>query len=68
MSGCLYQLEVDYANPTPGDIVQIDGAWDTYARILSLKENGFHLMRGLGHQKPSGLNSGRDIMCGKDKR
>lgn len=59
----LYQLEVAYSNPAVGDIVQIDGPWDTYARIIELKDSGFHLMRGLGHKKPIGLSSGH-----KDKR
>ncbi len=49
MSGHLYQLKLGKA---VGDLVRIDGPWDTWGRVLSLKNSDFHLIRGLGHQKP----------------
>lgn len=50
MSGHLYQLKVgDYI----GQIVRIDGPWNTYGRVIRYRTTGFHLIRGLGHTKPN---------------
>lgn len=51
MSGYLYQLKVQ---ARPGQIIRIDGPWDTWGRVIRLQESGYHLIRGLGHQKPAG--------------
>lgn len=45
----LYQLQL---GNYPGEIVRIDGPFDTWGKVLSLRSNGFHLIRGLGHKKP----------------
>ncbi|AGC36111.1 hypothetical protein B7L88_gp067 [Rhizobium phage RHEph10] len=52
MSGNLYQLQT---TARPGQIMTIAGPYDTYGRVIKLQDSGFHLIRGLGHQKPSGL-------------
>lgn len=49
MSGNLYQLQT---KARPGEVMLIDGPYDTYGRVIKLQESGFHLIRGLGHQKP----------------
>lgn len=48
--GHLYQLKT---TATPGQIVVIGGPFDTYGRVLKHQDSGFHLIRGLGHKKPS---------------
>lgn len=50
MSGNLYQLQT---TALPGQIMRIDGPYDTYGRVISLQPSGFHLIRGLGHKKPA---------------
>lgn len=35
-------------------IVLINGPWDKYGKVISLKEDGYHLIRGLGHKNPNG--------------
>lgn len=57
----LYQLQVAYNSPRVGDIVIINGPWDKYARIIKLRDNGFHLMRGIGKQKPMARIAGKDL-------
>jgi hypothetical protein len=47
--GNLYQLKL---GTIPGQIVRIDGPYDTYGKVLALRENGFHLIRGIGKTKP----------------
>lgn len=49
MSYFLYQLAID---KQPGQVVRINGPWDTWGYILSRQSSGFHLIRGLGHSKP----------------
>lgn len=50
MSGLLYQLET---KAMPGQIMRIDGPWDTWGRVIKHQASGFHLIRGLGHKKPA---------------
>ncbi|MBY3231931.1 hypothetical protein [Rhizobium laguerreae] len=50
MSGCLYQLQT---NALPGQIMVIAGPFDTYGRVIKLQDSGYHLIRGLGHKKPT---------------
>lgn len=49
MPGNLYQLKTA---AKPGQHVVIDGAYDKYGIVMDLRENGYHLIRGLGHSKP----------------
>lgn len=49
MSHHLYQLET---NAKPGEIVRINGPWDTWGRVVELQDSGYHLIRGLGHKRP----------------
>ncbi len=49
MSGALYQLQT---TALPGEVMRINGPWDTWGRVIKLQSSGFHLIRGLGHQKP----------------
>ena len=49
MSGHLYQLQL---GQRPGELVRINGPWDTWGRLIALRNSGFNLIRGLGHQKP----------------
>lgn len=60
IGGNLYQLKTAYSSPSVGDIVEINGAWDKYARILELRANGFHLMRGVGFTAPARVK-GKDV-------
>ncbi|WP_421991698.1 hypothetical protein [Roseococcus sp.] len=46
--GNLYQLKT---KANPGEHVIIGGPFDTYGVVLKHQESGFHLIRGLGHQK-----------------
>ena len=48
-SGNLYQLRT--AAPV-GAMVTINGPYDTYGRVIKKQESGYHLIRGLGHDKP----------------
>lgn len=50
MAGNLYQLKT---SALPGQLMIIGGVYDTYGRVLRHRESGFHLVRGLGHQKPA---------------
>jgi hypothetical protein len=50
MSGNLYQLQT---SAVPGQIMVIAGPFDTFGRVIKLQDSGYHLIRGLGHQKPS---------------
>lgn len=50
MSGNLYQLET---RALPGQLMIVGGPHDTYGRVMQRRESGFHLIRGLGHQKPA---------------
>lgn len=50
MSGNLYQLRT---TALPGQYVIIDGPYDRYGRVIKLQESGFHLIRGIGFDKPS---------------
>ena len=50
MSGLLYQLET---KAMPGQIMRIDGPWDTWGLVIKHQASGFHLIRGLGHKKPA---------------
>ena len=47
--GALYQLPV---GSFVGQYVRVDGPWDAYGQVIKLNENGYHLIRGLGHKKP----------------
>ncbi len=49
MSFHLYQLQL---GSKVGDLVRINGPHDTWGRVREIRENGFHLIRGLGHQRP----------------
>ena len=49
MSHHLYQLKLGTA---VGELVKINGPWDTWGRVLSLKPDGFNLIRGCGKTKP----------------
>jgi hypothetical protein len=49
MSGNLYQLQT---SAVPGQIMVIAGPFDTFGRVIKLQDSGYHLIRGLGHQKP----------------
>ena len=49
MSGNLYQLRTA---ARPGQHVLIDGPHDRYGKVMALRDSGFHLIRGLGFQKP----------------
>lgn len=49
MSQLLYQLQL---GTQVGDLVKINGPWDTWGRVIALRDTGFHLVRGLGHRKP----------------
>lgn len=51
MSHFLYQLKVS-GNVYVGRDVRINGPWDTYGRVIALRDTGYHLIRGLGHKKP----------------
>ncbi|MGV1754891.1 hypothetical protein [Agrobacterium sp. CG674] len=53
MSGNLYQLQT---KALPGEIMMIRGPFDTYGRVMKLQDSGYHLIRGLGHQKPKELS------------
>ena len=50
MSGNLYQLKTQ---ALPGQYVLIDGPMDRYGKVMALQESGFHLIRGLGFEKPN---------------
>lgn len=50
MSGNLYQLRT---GARPGQHVLIDGPHDRYGKVMALRESGFHLIRGLGFDKPA---------------
>ena len=50
MSGLLYQLKT---KAMPGQIMRIDGPWDTWGQVIKHQASGFHLIRGLGHKKPA---------------
>ena len=57
MSGFLYQLKV--SKPVfVGKVVTINGPWDKYGTVIKLNDNGFHLIRGLGHSKPLEVPNG----------
>lgn len=45
----LYQLQL---GQEVGQLVRINGPWDTWGRVLKLRPDGYHLIRGLGHRKP----------------
>lgn len=47
---CLYQLKTQ---APVGAFVIIGGPYDTYGQVLSHQASGFHLIRGLGHAKPT---------------
>lgn len=49
MAGNLYQLKT---NARPGDYVNINGPHDRYGQVLKHQESGYHLIRGLGDNKP----------------
>ena len=49
MSGNLYQLRT---KARPGQHVLIDGPNDRYGKVMAHRESGFHLIRGLGFDKP----------------
>ena len=51
MSGNLYQLKTQ---APAGAQVVIGGPYDTYGRVVAHRASGFHLIRGLGHEKPKG--------------
>lgn len=51
MSENLYQLRT--AAPV-GAPVLIDGPHDRYGKVVTHRENGYHLIRGTGMQKPGG--------------
>lgn len=55
MSGLLYQLQL---GTHVGDLVRINGPWDTWGRVIKLQDSGYHLIRGLGHQKSSEARHG----------
>lgn len=48
MSGYLYQLRL---GSYVGQVVRIDGPWDVWGRVVALRDNGFHLIRGTGDSK-----------------
>lgn len=50
MSGLLYQLET---KAMPGQIMRIGGPWDTWGLVIKRQASGFHLIRGIGHNKPA---------------
>jgi hypothetical protein len=50
MPGHLYQLPTDRL---PGQLVRIDGPWDTWGYVVKHQPSGYHLIRGLGHQRPA---------------
>ncbi|MER9436726.1 hypothetical protein NKJ04_17685 [Mesorhizobium sp. M0618] len=50
MSGNLYQLRTA---ALPGQHVIIDGPYDRYGRVIKLQDSGFHLIRGIGFDKPA---------------
>lgn len=50
MSGNLYQLET---KARVGDYVDINGPHDRYGQVIKHQDSGYHLIRGLGHQKPN---------------
>lgn len=52
MSGNLYQLRT---TALPGQHVLIDGPHDTYGKVIKRQESGYHLIRGLGHVRPTGV-------------
>ena len=49
MSENLYQLKT---SAPEGGIVIIGGPHDTYGYVVKRKDDGFHLIRGMGHSKP----------------
>lgn len=49
MSGNLYQLQT---RAPVGGLMVINGPYDTFGRVMARRPSGFHLIRGLGHQKP----------------
>lgn len=49
--GNLYQLRTQ---ALPGQLMRIGGPYDTYGRVMALQDSGFHLIRGLGHERPAG--------------
>ena len=49
MRGQLYQLQT---TAQPGQVVRINGPWDTWGRVIKLQPSGFHLIRGMGYKKP----------------
>lgn len=50
MSRHLYQLKV---TGSVGGIVRVNGPWDTWGRIIQLRPSGYHLIRGLGRNRPT---------------
>ena len=50
VGGNLYQLKT---RALVGEYVLIDGPLDRYGKVMALRDNGFHLIRGLGMQKPN---------------
>lgn len=50
--GALYQLQT---TALPGQIMTINGPWDTWGMVIKRQPSGFHLIRGLGHTKPAGI-------------
>lgn len=51
--GALYQLQVP-GKAWVGMTVLIDGPYDKYGKVISLRADGYHLIRGLGHRNPDG--------------
>lgn len=49
MSSQLYQLQT---SAKPGELMRINGPWDTWGRVIKHQPSGFHLIRGLGHRRP----------------
>lgn len=35
-----------------GELVQIDAPYDKYGEVVKTKENGFHLIKGIGNEEP----------------
>lgn len=50
MSGNLYQLKT---HAQPGQHVLIDGHHDRYGMVMAKRQSGFHLILGLGFEKPA---------------
>lgn len=51
MSGNLYQLRT---SAQPGQFVKIDGPYDRYGKVMALQASGYHLIRGIGDERPAG--------------